>query len=67
MSEPAALRPVCSECRQPVWGMEIQEHYDGILFWCCPDCRRAWPRFTEGRLAVISARTAAEFYDRAGR
>lgn len=29
-------------------GHEIQGVYDGVLFWSCPDCGIAWPRWTEG-------------------
>lgn len=41
-------------------GVEVQGVYDGVLYWYCPDCGYAWPRFTEGRLAAVSARYAAK-------
>lgn len=28
-----------------VMGHEVSGVYDGILFWTCPDCNHAWPRF----------------------
>lgn len=30
-----------------VIGHEVRGVYDGVLFWSCPDCGQAWPRFTE--------------------
>lgn len=27
-----------------VIGHEVPEIYDGVLFWSCPDCGKAWPR-----------------------
>lgn len=63
MTEPAALQSVCPRCQHPAWGIEIPEAYDGVLFWSCPYCHEAWPRFTEGRLAEASAHYA-EFYRR---
>jgi hypothetical protein len=27
-------------------GHEIPGVYDGVLFWSCPDCGMAWPRWT---------------------
>ena len=29
-------------------GHEVSGVYDGILFWSCPDCGLAWPRWTDG-------------------
>jgi hypothetical protein len=26
-------------------GVEVRDVYDGVLFWRCPDCKIAWPRF----------------------
>jgi hypothetical protein len=23
------------------------EHYDGVSYWMCPDCKHQWPRFKE--------------------
>lgn len=31
-----------------VIGHEVRGVYDGVLFWSCPDCRQAWPRWTDG-------------------
>lgn len=41
-------------------GYEIPEVYDGILFWVCPDCDHAWPRWAEGR----RGEQAAKYVDR---
>jgi hypothetical protein len=40
-----------------VMGHEVRGIYDGVLYWSCPDCRLAWPRWTDGlgRLTVIAA------------
>lgn len=24
------------------------EHYDGVSYWMCPDCKKQWPRFKNG-------------------
>ena len=24
------------------------EHYDGVSYWQCPDCKHQWPRFKKG-------------------
>ncbi len=38
-------------------GHEVPGVYDGILFWSCPDCGFAWPRWTDGgRLTDESTR-----------
>lgn len=29
-------------------GVEISGEYDGVLFWRCPDCGKAWHRWPEG-------------------
>ena len=45
-----------------VMGHEVRGVYDGVLFWSCPDCGHAWPRWTDGgRLTVASAKAAAEW------
>lgn len=31
-----------------VIGHEVSAVYDGILYWSCPDCDRAWPRWVDG-------------------
>ena len=28
-------------------GVEVPWVYDGVLYWKCPDCDIAWPRFPE--------------------
>lgn len=45
-----------------VIGHEVRGVYDGVLFWSCPDCGKAWPRFTDGRgrLTAISAEYAVD-------
>lgn len=46
-------------------GHEVRGVYDGVLFWSCPDCGHAWPRWTDGgRLTDASARYVAEFNSR---
>lgn len=42
---------LCPACRSAVWGIEISEVYDGVLFWACPSC--GWAR---GRNFGIPAR-----------
>lgn len=45
---------------QRVIGIEVSGVYDGVLFWLCPDCDHAWPRWVNGdRLGVLSAEHAA--------
>ena len=42
--------PPCPRCgHHPAWAITIRGEYDGVLFWQCPLCRHAWPRFTQGR------------------
>lgn len=40
-----------------VMGHEVRGVYDGVLFWSCPDCGHAWPRWDDGagRLSFESA------------
>jgi hypothetical protein len=36
-------------------GHQVLSIYDGTLFWECPDCGHAWPRFSDGgRLGYLS-------------
>lgn len=46
-----------------VMGHEVRGVYDGVLFWSCPDCQMAWPRWNDGagRLSVESVRACAEY------
>lgn len=45
-----------------VMGHEIWGVYDGVLFWSCPDCGKAWPRWTDGGpLSDEAARRVAEY------
>lgn len=41
-----------------VIGIEVRGVYDGVLYWTCPDCNHAWPRFNDGlgRLSAESMR-----------
>lgn len=42
-------------------GHEVPGVYDGILYWSCPDCGFAWPRWTDGgRLTLRSGEYAAQ-------
>lgn len=42
-------------------GVEVSGIYDGVLYWQCPDCGHAWPRFEYGhRLGLASATHAAK-------
>ena len=44
-----------------VIGREVTGVYDGILYWSCPDCGHAWPRWTDGgRLSLAAAKACAE-------
>lgn len=56
----------CPECggRAMPYGIVIPEVYDGVLYWCCPACGFAWPRWWEGPRAAVSARFAAAANDR---
>jgi hypothetical protein len=46
-------------------GHEIRGVYDGVLFWSCPDCGKAWPRWTDGgRLTDAAADWVRSFNDR---
>lgn len=48
-----------------VMGHEVGGVYDGVLFWSCPDCGIAWPRWTDGgRLTDAAAKCVAEFNQR---
>ena len=40
-------------------GVEVQGVYDGVLYWACPDCGHAWPRWSDGRLGQLSREYAA--------
>ena len=44
-----------------VMGHEIRDVYDGVLYWSCPDCGKAWPRWNdgEGRLSFEAAKYVA--------
>jgi hypothetical protein len=43
-----------------VMGHEIRGVYDGVLFWSCPDCGLAWPRWNDGgRLSRVGAHEVA--------
>lgn len=43
-------------------GHEVRGVYDGVLFWSCPDCGHAWPRWDDGagRLSFEAAHYVAE-------
>lgn len=43
-------------------GHVIPGAYDGVLYWSCPGCQHAWPRFTDDgdRLTGLSSQYAAE-------
>lgn len=51
-----------------VMGHEVRGVYDGVLYWSCPDCGRAWPRFAdgEGRLTAAAAKFVALHNARVG-
>jgi len=42
----------CPHCEADVGtrkiGVEVQGVYDGVLFWRCADCNKAFHRFPEG-------------------
>lgn len=43
-------------------GHQVSGVYDGVLFWSCPDCGKAWSRWTDGgRLTDEGARCVAEW------
>ena len=53
----------CPECGFEAYlGYEVLGVYDGVLYWVCPECGHAWPRFTEGLggLAELSAKYAEQ-------
>lgn len=33
-------------------GIEIQGAYDGVLFWQCPDCGKAWQRWDDPKMEL---------------
>lgn len=43
-------------------GHEIQGVYDGVLYWMCPDCSYAWPRFTDTKASGKGLVTEAAVY-----
>lgn len=43
-------------------GVQINGIYDGALYWACPDCSHAWPRWTDGASRLIAV--SAEYADR---
>ena len=48
-----------------VIGHEVRGVYDGTLYWSCPDCEYAWPRWTDGgRLTEQAAHYAADWNQR---
>ena len=57
----------CPECGFEAYlGYEVMGVYDGVLYWACPNCGHAWPRFTApvDRLSILSARYADEHNQR---
>lgn len=42
-------------------GHEIRGVYDGVLFWSCPDCHMAWPRWTDGPRGDHSTSFVAQY------
>lgn len=57
-------RPVCPKCGrgEDMWGHEVQGVYDGVLFWVCAACSRAFARgWKSERLATLSADYAREW------
>lgn len=66
---------VCPHCDTEAYGIDVDGVYDGILFWVCPACNYAWPRFNDGPLGALSATWAARWppddgpyvYDATGR
>lgn len=47
-------------------GVEIQGVYDGTLYWVCPSCDHAWPRWTDGAGRLTdAARAHADAHNRA--
>ena len=55
--------PACSS--RAVLNHERRQVYDGgVLFWSCPDCGYAWPRFTSpvsSGLVQLSINAAEEY------
>lgn len=56
----------CPECGEvpdaQVCGIEDPYVYDGVLYWVHMPCNTAWPRFTDGPRADLSAHRA-EMHD----
>jgi hypothetical protein len=50
----------CPKCAAETYvGYEVRGVYDGVLYWLCPICGHAWPRFTgTDRLAGLSEKYA---------
>ena len=46
--------PHCGNADAARLGYEIRGVYDGVLYWVCGNCGRAWPRFTDGPLGELS-------------
>lgn len=36
--------PWCGATGSDVWGHEVPSIYDGVLFWACGKCGKAWAR-----------------------
>lgn len=49
-------------------GIEVQGVYDGVLYWRCPDCDRAWERDfgTDVRLKLASLAHVADHNEQRG-
>lgn len=43
-------------------GMEVRGMYDGVLFWICPDCDHAWPRFVAPDFRAAKSQEFADKY-----
>lgn len=57
---------VCPECdalltNHDIVGYEVRGVYDGILFWICKQCGKAFQRFTDGGLKAKAAPYIAEW------
>jgi hypothetical protein len=60
-----AVEPdACPECAYVAYlGYEVQGVYDGVLYWVCPACGHAWPRWvgdSSQRMAQLSQQYADE-------
>ena len=50
----------CPECKGEPIGVNVRGMYDGILFWKCQECGKAWQRFGQDDFGALLLRNRAQ-------